>query len=120
MPVACALALGDIPAGVDDEPVQPGRELGFAAELAEPDAELCERFLGRVSRVLWIRQEVRCKTFHPGSVPLAECRKRLLVAVLCPPHQDRIAQPLVVERPLGPQLSVDLTARAPRGLHSGD
>ena len=49
--------LDDVEARVDDEPVQPRRELGAAAELLQADAELGERLLGRVARVLGIARK---------------------------------------------------------------
>ena len=58
----CARAaprLRDVLARVDDEPVQPGRELRLAAELTDADAELHQRLLRRVARVLGVAQHVQ-------------------------------------------------------------
>ena len=73
---AC-LRLREVLAGVDDEPVQPGRERRLAAELADADDELRERVLRRVARVLGVAQQVQRELLDPRRVPLAERRERL-------------------------------------------
>ena len=73
--------LREVLARVDDEPVQPGRELRLAAELADADDELRERVLRRVARVLGVAEQVQRELLDPRRVPLAERRERLLVAV---------------------------------------
>ena len=60
--------LGGVAARVDDEPVQPGRELRLAAELLEADADLRERFLRRVARVLGVPQEMPREPLDPRGV----------------------------------------------------
>ena len=57
--------LGEVLAGVDDEPVEPGRELRLAAELADPDDELRERVLRGVARVLGVAQQVQREPLDP-------------------------------------------------------
>ena len=56
---ARAAALRDVAARVEREPVEPRRERGLAAELADLDAELGERVLGGVARVLRVGEDVR-------------------------------------------------------------
>jgi Biotin/lipoate A/B protein ligase family len=110
--------LGDVLAGVDDETVQPGGELGLALELSDPLDELHERLLGCVARVLGVAQNVLGNSFHARSVPLAERRQRLPVSVLRTPHQNGIREPLVHERPVGPQVTHDSTGGAAGRLHA--
>ena len=74
---ADALPVGDVQAGVDHQPVEPGRELRLAAELAQPDAQLGERLLSGVASVLRIGEHLRGKTLDPRSMPLAERGERL-------------------------------------------
>ena len=116
---AHTLAVGDIPAGVDHEPVEPRRELGLAAELAQPEAELGERLLGGVTGVLGIGEHLCGKALDARSMPLTERRQRQAVAVLRSLDQDRVTQLLVDERPLGPRVLTNLTALAQRRLHGG-
>src|SRR5437899_11133725 len=52
-------------------------------------------------------------------VALAKRLERSLVTVFCSFDQDRIAQLLVGERPLGPRWLRNLTALAQGGLHGG-
>jgi biotin-[acetyl-CoA-carboxylase] ligase BirA-like protein len=113
------LARADVVAGVDDQPVQPGRELGLAAVLPQPDAELGKRLLGGVTCVLGIRQHLRGEPFDTGSMALAERGERLGVAVLGASDQNRITEPLVDERPLGPRVLPNLTALPLERLHGG-
>ena len=75
--------------------MQPGRELRLAAELANPDAELRERLLRRVARILRVAEQMERELLHAWRVPLAERGQRTRVAVLCPCHQDRVGEPLV-------------------------
>ena len=114
---AHALAIGHVVTGVDHESVEPGRELRVASELAQPQAELGQRFLGRVASVLGVGEHLRGEALDARGVPLAERRQRRLIAVFCSPDQDRVTQPLVDERPLGPRVLTNLTALAQRRLH---
>ena len=119
---SCARArwrCADVAAGVDDEPVQPGRELRLAAELLDPHAELRERLLRRVLRILRIREQVPRQPLDPRRVARAERLERPGVAVLCARDQDRIAQPVVGERGVGAKLMPDSTAATGTGLHAG-
>jgi biotin-[acetyl-CoA-carboxylase] ligase BirA-like protein len=116
---AHALAIGDVVAGVDHEPVEPGRELRIAAKLAQPQTELGERLLGGIARVFGICEDLCSQSLDARSVPLAQRRERDRVAVFCSPDQDRVTQPLVDERLLGPRVLTNLTALAQRRLHSG-
>ena len=43
---------------VEDEPVQPGRELRVAAELLQPDAHFRERLLRGIARIFGIAKDV--------------------------------------------------------------
>jgi biotin-[acetyl-CoA-carboxylase] ligase BirA-like protein len=116
---AHALTIRDVVAGVDHKPVEPGRELRVTAKLAQPETELGERLLGGIASVLGIREHLRSKALDARGMPLAQDRQRDRVAVFCSPDQDRVTQPLVDERPLGPRVLTNLTALAQRRLHSG-
>jgi len=108
----CLPPLGRVAAGVDDEPVQPGRELGLAAKLLEPDADLRERLLGRVGGVLRVAEQVPREPLDLRSVPREQGLERPRVAVLRPRHEDGIAQPLVGEAVAAAQLEPDRTGLA--------
>ena len=112
------LSGGHVAAGVHGQAVEPRPELRVAAELADAHAELRKRLLGRVACVLRIVQQMTGEPLHTWGMPLAQCGERRTVAVLRSGHQDRIAQPLVRERPGGPQLDT-LTAAPARRLHAG-
>jgi biotin-[acetyl-CoA-carboxylase] ligase BirA-like protein len=112
-----ALAVGHVVAGVEHEPVEPRRELRVAAKLAQTQAELGEGFLGCVASVLGIGKHLRREPLDARSMPLAQRRQRRRIAVLCSLDQDRVTQPLVDERPLGPGGLTNLTALAQRRLH---
>ena len=87
--------LGGVAARVDDEPVQPRRELGVAPELLQADAELGERLLRGVARVLGIAQEATREPLDRRRVPCEQRLERLAVAVLRALHEHGIAQLLV-------------------------
>ena len=72
--------------------------------------ELHERLLRGVARVLGVAQDVERDPLDPRGVALAERRQRQLVSVLRAPHQNRVREPLVDERPVGPQVTDDSTA----------
>ena len=64
-------------AGVDDEAVEPGRELRFAAELAYTHDELRERLLRSIARVLRVAEQVQGELLDPRRMPFAErCQRR--------------------------------------------
>ena len=111
------LTLGDVAAGVDDEPVQPGRERGLAAELRQLDAELCERVLGGVARVLAVTQQMVRQPLDARRVPLAERCQRAPIAVFRSLHQNRVAQPFVDQRLVMPEVLTDWTRSAHGRLH---
>jgi hypothetical protein len=90
-------------AAVDDEAVQPGRELRLAPELLEPDADLRERLLGGVARVVGIAQEVAGEPLDLRRVPSTERLERLTVAVLGPGDEDRVAELLVRDAAVAPE-----------------
>ena len=69
-------ALGRVPARVDDEPVQPGGELRVAAELLQAHAELRERLLRGVARVLGIAQDLAREPLDLRRVPRAQRLER--------------------------------------------
>jgi BirA family transcriptional regulator, biotin operon repressor / biotin---[acetyl-CoA-carboxylase] ligase len=77
---ADALARVLVPAGVYDEPVQPGRELRVTAELANLRAELDKRLLGRVSGVLEVAHELGGKPVDPRPVALDKRVERGCIA----------------------------------------
>jgi len=95
---AGAPALDRVETRVDDEPVQPRRELRPATELLQPNTHLRERLLRGVVSVVRIAQDVARKTFDPGLVPGEEGLERLRVAVLRARDEHRVAQLLVDER----------------------
>jgi hypothetical protein len=63
------LPLGHVAARIDHQSVQPRRELRLAAELLETDAELRQRLLGGVARVLGIAQQTPSQLLDPRRVP---------------------------------------------------
>ena len=66
------LPVPDVSAGVDRQPVQPGRELRLAPKLLDLDAELRQRLLSRVARILGIAKQMAGELLHAGRVSLAE------------------------------------------------
>src|SRR6478736_9132161 len=98
------LSLGDIAARVDHQPVQPGGELGLAAELLEPDAELRQRLLRGVARVLRVAQEMPREPLDPRRVPNAERLESASVAGFRAGHENRVAEARVVEAALAQRL----------------
>ena len=107
----------DVPAGVEGEPVEPGRERCLAAELVELDAELGEGVLGRVARILRVRQDMCGEPCDARLVTRAERLESEWISVFGAFHEDGIAQSVVRQLRLGPQRGTDSTARAQRGLH---
>lgn len=110
--------LRDVLARVHDEPVQPGRKLRLAPELADPLHELHERLLRRVARVFRVTQDVQGDSLHPRRVPLAERCERKLVSIFCTANKNRVRKPLVDERPGWPQVAHDSTGTPERRLHA--
>ena len=116
-PLGCPPCLRDVLAGIDREPVEPRRELRLATELADPADELHQRLLRGIARVLGIAKHVQRDPLDPGCVPLAERGQREPVTVLGASNEDGIGEPLIDERPVGPQLADYSTAAALGRLH---
>ncbi len=89
---ADALSVLEIPAGVHHEPVEPGRELRLAAELAQTRAELHERLLGGVAGVLEVAHQLRGKPIHPRRVALHQHVERRSVARLRLRDEGEVAE----------------------------
>ena len=85
---------------VEDEPVQPRGELRVAAELLKADADLRQRLLCRVACVLGIAKDVTRELLDLRRMTGEERLERLLVAVLRPRDEHRIAELLVREHAL--------------------
>ena len=116
-PLGRPASLRDVLARVDDEPMQPGRELGLAAELADPLHELHERLLRRVAGVVGVAEDVQRDPVDALGVPVAERCECALVSVFRAADEDWVRKPLVDERPVGPQVTNDSTGTAGRRLH---
>jgi hypothetical protein len=82
--------------------VEPGREGGLAAELADLRAELGKGILGGIARILGIVEDVPRQPLDAGGMALAEGRKGARVTVSGTSHENRVTQPLVDELLLGP------------------
>ena len=65
----------------------------------------------------WSRSRCCASRCTSGRVPFAQRVERARVAVLCSLHQDRVTQPLVDERRIGPQVLPDWTRSKARRLH---
>src|SRR3954454_8066713 len=108
---ARALPLGHVAARVDHEPVQPRRKLRLAAELLETDAELRQRLLRGVARVLGIAQQTPPQPLDSRRVPDTKRFECLVVTGLRASHENRVAEARVVE--------TALTQRLPDPPHGG-
>ena len=117
--LAHALARDAVPAGVDHQPMEPGGELRLAAELAQARAELDERLLGRVARLLEIAHELRGDPLDAWGVALDERVERASVAVPRLRDQVHVAQLPVCLREQGQRLLLGLTHGRGGGLHGG-
>src|SRR5918992_1515100 len=117
--LAHALARDAVPAGVDHQPMEPGGELRLAAELAQARAELDERLLGRVARLLEIAHELRGDPLDAWGVALDERVERASVAVPRLRDQVHVAQLPVRLREQGQRLLLGLTHGRGGGLHGG-
>src|SRR5262249_26279167 len=102
---------------VDRQPVQPRRELRLSPELADPCAELRERFLGGIACIFAVAQQMERELLDTGCVTLAERLECSRVPVFCPFDQNRIAQPSVDQCPFRPEGLFDWTAATTRQLH---
>jgi len=103
-----------IPARVHDEPMQPGRKLGVAAELAEPRTELLERLLSRVARILEVEHEMLRQPLHAWRVALDERVERVPVPAVRLRHEIHVAERAVPNPPLHGK-----TGRSGGRLHDG-
>ena len=99
----------DVATRIQCQAVKPGRERRLAAELAELDAELGQRLLRGVARVLGVAEHVAGEPPDARRVTLAERLQSTGVAVLGSPHEDRVAESLVPEQGLRPKRSADST-----------
>ena len=117
---ADALAVGDVAARVHDQPVQPCREQRIAAKLLDANADLGERLLGGVTRILAVCEQVCREALDRGRMPLAENGEGTPVTVFGSLDEDGITETLVDERPRGPRVLPDLTALATGRLHGAN
>jgi biotin-[acetyl-CoA-carboxylase] ligase BirA-like protein len=100
-------ALSSVEARVDDEPVQPRRELRTAAKLLQAHADLCERLLRGVARIVGIAQDLAREPLHFRRVAGEQRLERLPVAILRTLHKDRVAQLLVEQTAVPAELERD-------------
>jgi len=114
---ACTSTLRDVPAGVQRQPVEPGGERRFAAELPDLDAEPRERILRCVVGVLGVSENVGGKTTDTGSVAGAQRLEGAGVSVFGTSHENRVAESVVPGLGLGPQGGTDSAALAQGRLH---
>ena len=112
-----ALARKAIAAGVHDQAVKPGGELRLAAELAEPGAELHERLLRGIPRLLEVAHDLRGEPVHARGMPLDKGVERPSVAVLCLADEVHVAELPVCVKPSVRRLTIDLTRRRGGWLH---
>jgi biotin-[acetyl-CoA-carboxylase] ligase BirA-like protein len=96
--------LGRVDTRVEDEPVQPGRELRVAPELGQTDAHLRECLLRCVASVLRIAENVARKTLDFRRMARKQRLERLRVAVLRTGDEHRVAELLVRERAFAERL----------------
>ena len=111
---ARALTVSGVAARVDDEPVQPRRELRFTTELAEPDAELREGLLRRVARVFGIAQQMARQPLDARRMAGAQRLERSRVAALRARDENRVTEICVVE----PLRRAQRLADSPHGSRS--
>ena len=84
----------------------------------DPPHELHERLLGRVARVVGVAQDVQRDPVDALGMPVAERLEGALVSVFRSPDENGVGQPVVDERPVGPQVTDDSTGAAGRRLHA--
>ncbi len=92
---AAALAIGHVAARVRDQAVQPGLEPGLPPELSDPCAQLGQRLLSGVLRILGVREQVRGQPANARGMPFDQRRERALVAVLGPHCEHEVGQGFV-------------------------
>lgn len=93
--------------GVDDDPVQPRRELRTAAKLLQADADLGESLLRRVAGIVRVAQDLPCEPLDLRRVACEQRLERLPVSVFRPLDEDRVAQLLVQESAVAAELEPD-------------
>jgi biotin-[acetyl-CoA-carboxylase] ligase BirA-like protein len=103
-------ALDRVETRVEDEPVQPGGELGAPVELLQTDANLRQRLLRRVVRVLEIAKHAECEPLDARAVARQQRVERTVVTVLRPLYEHGVAELLVRERSGLTQLERDRAA----------
>jgi len=113
----CTSTLGDVPAGVQRQPVEPGGERRFATELPDLDAEPRERILRCVVGVLGVSEHVGGETADTGRVAGAQRLEGECVSVFGASHENGIAESVVLGLGLGPQGGTDSAALAQGRLH---
>ena len=104
-PLGRPARLGDVLARVDDQAVQPGRELRVAAELLHPAHELDHRFLGGIVRILGVAQDVERDPVDAIRMAGAQRREGELVSVFDTSYENGVREPFVDERPIRAQVS---------------
>ena len=107
----------NVPARVHRQPMKPRRECRLAAEPTQADAELGKRFLGGVTRVLGIVEDVVGESSDARRMTLAQRLERSRITVLCAPDEYRVAESIVCKLGFGPKRSADPTAGTSRRLH---
>lgn len=93
--------------GVDDDPVQPRRELRTAAKLLQADADLGESLLRCVAGIVRVAQDLPCEPLDLRRVTCEQRLERLPVTVFRPLDEDRVAQLLVQESAVAAELEPD-------------
>jgi BirA family biotin operon repressor/biotin-[acetyl-CoA-carboxylase] ligase len=111
------LARKTVAARIHDQTVEPGPELGLAAELAEPGAQLDERLLRGVPRFLEVAHELRSQPVHARRMPLDECVESPSVAVSRFADEVHVAEPPVRENPPDRRFLLGLTDGRGGWLH---
>lgn len=101
--------LGCIEARVDDETVQPSRELCAASKLREANTDFGERLLRCVVCIVRIAQDAPREPFNARPVATEQRVERAHVAVLRALHEHRIAELVVDERTRRTRLERDRT-----------
>jgi biotin-[acetyl-CoA-carboxylase] ligase BirA-like protein len=99
--------LRGVEARVDDEPVQPRRELGAAAKLLQAHADFRECLLCGVARIVGVTQDLPRKPLDFRRMPSEQRLERRLIAVLRTLHEDGIAELLVEQTATRAKLEPD-------------
>ncbi len=100
-------ALRCVKASIDDQPMQPRRELRATAELLQAYTDLGKRLLRGVARVVGIAQELPREPFDLRRMPGEQRLERLPVAVLRALDENRVAQLLVGKAAVPAELEPD-------------